>query len=201
MKTQFFFILSLLAIVSVSFAESTHFPDSTPTNNWIHFLGKLTMNNHDPVNGVDEVAVFVNDGNGGEILIGKAIVGSTTNNYYFVSVYGDDTQTQQKDGALPGDTLIFKVWSSQYNTEQTILENQLSIESAPGITLPELPPKYQSTHLAQYGYLNLQFNTNVSETHSTHSIPTMTEWGIICFMSMLIVISIMTIRKHILVQK
>jgi len=196
MKTRIIIIVSILLNFSVTFAESSHFSDITPTNNWIHFAGKLSINNHDPVNGSDEIAVFVNDGNGGELMIGKAIVGSTGNNYYFISIYGDDAQTTQKDGALPGDTLIFKVWSSQDNIEQTISQNQLTIESANGLTQPDLPPVYQATHLEQYGYLHLAFQTNLSEPESKHSIPTNTELGIICFMSILVGISIFTMRKH-----
>ena len=195
MKLQISIILILLNF-SVSFAESTHFPDMTPTDTWIHFLGKLSINNHDPVNNTDEIAVFVDDGNGKELMVGKTIVGTTENNYYFICIYGDDAQTQQKDGAKAGNPLIFKVWSSQYNTEITVSQNQYTFEQASGLAQPDLPPVYQSAALGQFGYLHLACSTHLSEKNSNYSIPTNSELGTLCFMSILIVISIYYLRKR-----
>jgi hypothetical protein len=194
MKTQLSIIITVLFIFTISLAEAVHFPDISPTNNWIHFIGKLSINNHDPVNGTDEVAVFVDDGNGGELMVGKTTVGSTVNNNYFISIYGDDAQTPQKDGAKSGDTLVFKIWSSLDNVEQTLQQNQLTTESAPGLTLPEVPPTYHTSHLEQFGYLHLAMSTQLSENDSRHSIPTNTNFGILCFMFILILMVFMRKR-------
>jgi hypothetical protein len=196
MKKLISIIISILFNFSVSFAESFHFPDITPTNTWIHFVGKLAINNHDPVNNTDEIAVFVDDGNGGELMVGKTIVGTNANNYYFISVFGNETQTIQKEGAVAGDTLIFKVWSSQYNIEKTISHNQFSFEQASGLTQPDLPPVYQSPERGQFGYLHISCSTNISEKNSNYSIPTNSEWGTLCFMSILIAIAICYLRKR-----
>jgi len=195
MKTQITLILSVLFIFTISLVHA-HFPDTSPTNTWVHFAGKLSINNHDPVNGTDEIAVFVDDGNGGELMVGKTTVGSTVDNYYLISIYGDDAQTPQKDGALLDDPFVFKVWSSQYNIEQTLLQNQFSIETAPGLILPNLPPSFQSTQHEQLGYLHLAMSTHLSESVSRRSIPTNTNSGILCFMCILIVISICLIRNR-----
>ena len=179
--------------MSVSQSKSSHFPDINPTNSWVQFAGKLSINNHDPVNGTDEIAVFVDDGNGGELMVGKTIVGSTVNNYYVINIFENETQTSVKDGAILNDSLIFKVWSSQYNIEQSISENQFTIEAGAGLIQPNFPPVYQSKGL-QYGYLNIAFSS-LAETHMRHSIPTNSEFGVLCFMAILIILTIITMRK------
>jgi hypothetical protein len=188
------FILFTLLKISIAFAGTSHFPDISTTMTWVDFAGKLTINNHDPVNGIDEIAVFVTDKNGEELIVGKTIIGNSVDNYYLISIFGDDLNTQQKEGAIAGEPLIFKVWSSQYNMEQTISQNQFSIVSGAGITQPELPIVYQNAHHEQYGYLHIAFLTDTQ--HSKHSIPANNEAGILCFMSILIVISVIAMRKR-----
>jgi hypothetical protein len=199
MNRQLLFILAILVqILPLTDAAASHFSDITPTNSWIHFAGKLSINNNDPVNGSDEVAVFVNNDNDGELIVGKTTVGNTVDNFYLISIYGDDAQTPQKDGAKPGDELIFKIWSSQDKLERTISHNQMSIELANGLTQPNLPPAFQATHLEQYGYLHLAFLDNLSETNAKYSVPTINDKGILCFMIILIAISISSKRKRLL---
>jgi hypothetical protein len=189
-------IIFILLKISVTYAGSSHFPDISPTRTWVDYAGKITINSHDPVNGTDEIAVFVNDNNGGELIAGKTVIGNSVDNYYLISVYGNDNRTPTKEGANAGDTLIFKVWSSQYNVEQTISQNQFSIESGAGLTEPVLPIVYQADRPEQYGYLHISFQTDPQDVFSKYSIPTNTESGIVCFMSILIFISIMAMRNR-----
>jgi hypothetical protein len=193
MKIKTTILIILLLNFSVNLAESSHFPDIKPTNSWIQLAGKLTINKHDPVNGADEIAVFVDDGNGGELMVGKTIVGNTVNNYYVINIFQDEQQTQEKDGAIIGDLLIIKVWSSQYNIEQTISNNQLTVEAGTGLIQPDFPPVYQ-TSMLQYGYLNIAFS-NLSGKFVKRSIPTNTKFGVLCFMTFLIFLTIITMRK------
>ncbi|MBF0449505.1 MAG: hypothetical protein HQK75_02280 [Candidatus Magnetomorum sp.] len=196
MKLTPFFIFGMLIISSYAFAETVHFTGVVSTNSWVQFAGRLSINNLDPENGADEVAVFVSDGNGGELMVGATTVGSTVNNYYLVSVYGDDTQTIQKDGALVGDDLIFKVWHSQSNTEQALAQDQINAEVASGLILPELPAVFTSVHGEQYGYLHLQFLPESSENPIKKvAIPAHSTIGLFFWMSLLIMISIYSLRS------
>jgi len=191
-KLTIFFIL--ITISPKAFAEISHFKEFTSTNTWVQYAGRLTIDNHDPENGLDEVGVFVNNGNGGEMLVGAAIVGTTMDNYYLVSVFGDDAQTVQKDGAVAGEELIFKVWNSQMNLEQTVGTDQMNIETASGLSLPDIPATFGSTHGEQYGYLNFQLTLESSGTKKI-PIPVNTTIGILFWLSILTMVSIYRLRK------
>ncbi|CAN2047819.1 hypothetical protein GMMP1_500023 [Candidatus Magnetomoraceae bacterium gMMP-1] len=57
----------------------------------------------------DEIAAFVDDGNGNLVLVGHAIYGqNVSGGFGLMHVYGDDTTTPEKDGAVSDDTLILK---------------------------------------------------------------------------------------------
>lgn len=181
-----------------TFAETIHFTGITPTNTWVQYAGRLSFNDQNPENGSDEVAVFVSDGNGGEMLVGATIVGNTMDNYYLVSVYGDDAQTAQKDGAVAGDALTFKVWHSQLSIERTLDSVQMTSETTSGLTLPDIPPLFGTTHGEQYGYLNLQVTLETSYAQRKKvAIPVNSTIGILSWMSILILISIYALRKRI----
>jgi hypothetical protein len=148
-----------------------------------------------PENGQDEVAVFVDDGNGGELIVGATTVGTTNDNYYLISIFGDDTQTAEKDGAVPGDILIFKVWHNQSSTEQTIDNDHMNSEIGAGLILPDLPPVFGSVHGEQFGYLNLQFvNSDIQTTKVV--IPTNSLTGLLFWMCFLILMSVYLLRHQ-----
>ena len=189
----------MFLIASSSQAELTHFLSAQSTPVYVQYFGELSINSHHPVNHVDEVAVFVNDGAGGELLVGATTVGTTEDNYYFINIYGDEGNTPQKDGAFANDTLIFKVWSSQDNKEQTIEQSQMTIQADPTLSQPDIPPVFHPVHGEQFGYLHLAFLTGSSE-QSKISIPVTTNPGRLCFMFVLIGISIYYIRKSVFVR-
>jgi hypothetical protein len=149
----------MLTVVIVAFTTTagltapTHFTGVTTTPNACDYAGKVTIDGVNAADNADEVGVFVDDGSGGELLVGAAVIGETAGGYYFVHIYGDDTTTGEKDGALSNEQLIFKVWDSSTNTEFPISSSNMSTESSPGVTLPSIPPVYVDA--TQLGLLNL----------------------------------------------
>jgi len=190
-------IVFLVLMISTScFAGTNHFTGTIPTNNWVQFAGQLLINGMEPENGVDEVAVFIDDGNGGELMVGATTVGTTVENYYLISIFGDDTQTAQKDGALAGDLLIFKVWHDQSKTEQIIEQNQMNTETVSGLTLPDEPLVFGTVHGEQYGYLNLMFDNQAQTQNKRFAVPVLTTTGLIIWMGLLMTMSVYILRKR-----
>jgi len=196
MSQIFLILIAAIFIPSGIFAETTHFTGVSSTNNFIQFNGTLSINGQNPETGVDEVAVFVDDKNGGEIIVGAVTAGNTFDNYYLISVYADDEATPEKDGASVGDTLIFKVWDNQSNIELTLLENQISIVPTNSLETPVKPLVFQASYGNQFGFLNLNASTIVSgEQIKAVAIPVVTLPGIIGWISLLVGISIYCIRQ------
>ncbi|MBF25529.1 MAG: hypothetical protein CMP49_03305, partial [Flavobacteriales bacterium] len=65
------------------------------------------------LNEYDEIAVFDKDG----LLVGASII-SEGNNY--ISVWGDDLTTDEKDGLFEGDKLNFQLWNSTTGELRTL---------------------------------------------------------------------------------
>jgi len=138
------------------YSELTYFTDVTPTNVYHQYLGTVTIENSSLENGQDELGIYVSDENGGTLLIGATIIGDNYPGYYFISVFGDDSATDIKDGAYINEILTFKIWDKSKDKLYVLSnENSLSVENAAGVNTPELPPKFTSGFGSQFGYLNL----------------------------------------------
>jgi len=82
----------------------------TLTNTWTNFYGDATINSINVEPG-DMIAAFDPQG----VCCGTFPV-TTSGNYGFMPVYGDDTTTSGSDeGAQPGDTITFKIWKASEN--------------------------------------------------------------------------------------
>ena len=58
----------------------------------------------------DVVAAFVDDGNGGQIVVGCGLYGENMLGTYGLHIYGDDDVTTEKDGVASDDTIILKTY-------------------------------------------------------------------------------------------
>jgi len=153
-------VLSMIACFSCLmpsiYAETQFFTGFTKTNTYHQYIGKVSFENGTIENYQDELGVFVADNNNEPLLIGACCIGDNYPGYYFVNVYGNDSQTAIKDGANLGDILTFKIWDKSINKYYVLSNsNSLSGEAVSGVLYPELPPTFQSGFGAQYGYLNL----------------------------------------------
>jgi hypothetical protein len=136
-------------------AETTYFTGFTITNKYHQYIGKVSFENGIIDNNQDELGVFVADNNNEGLLIGACRIGENYPGYYFVSIYGNDSNST-KNGANVGDILTFKIWDKSENKLYVLSNtNSLSREIETGITYPELPPKFESGFYSQYGFLNL----------------------------------------------
>ncbi|HPG41941.1 MAG TPA: T9SS type A sorting domain-containing protein [bacterium] len=68
-----------------------------------------------PVNPGDEIGIFTSNGFGGEICAGAVVIYG--NPPYSIMSWGDDSQTDVKDGFASGEALHFRLWDSSTNTE------------------------------------------------------------------------------------
>ena len=124
---------------------------TTPTS--CVYTGRAVIAGMDAVDGMDEVGVFVGDGAGGEILVGAAVFGDVQPDHYFVTVYGDDPETQEKDGASDNDTLTFKLWDASSGQVYLIDSGVMAYEAFTGLTQPSIPPIWTSR--TTFGLLNI----------------------------------------------
>ena len=157
----FMMALTGLAGIATPAADAAHFEGFQMTPTSCVYAGRLTIDGAEAVDGADEVGVFVEDGAGGEILVGAGVMGDPLTGYYYVTAYGDDTTTTAKDGATDGETLIFKVWDDGGSQEYTIPSTSMSYESYTGLTQPVIPPVW--TNGTSYGLLNLEVMTGTNQ--------------------------------------
>ncbi|CAN2047822.1 exported hypothetical protein [Candidatus Magnetomoraceae bacterium gMMP-1] len=136
--------------------ELTHFTGFKSTDKSGAYAGKVTIDNVDAVDNEDEVGVFVSNGSNDTILVGACVMGNVMAGHYFVNVYGDDTTTDEKDGASNNEELIFKIWDQ--SEDQEYLISSMTYESSAGLTEPAIPPVWTAS--ATYGLLNLAATTN-----------------------------------------
>jgi len=76
----------------------------------------------------DEIGIFDIDDQGNEICVGLGIVNDsiTTSNPLLITVSADDINTTEIDGFTEGNTIIFKVWSSTFQTVYTAYQASFS---------------------------------------------------------------------------
>ncbi|ETR66641.1 MAG: hypothetical protein OMM_12531 [Candidatus Magnetoglobus multicellularis str. Araruama] len=112
-QNAIFFAINLILFLGTSFADLSHFSAEYPktTGSSCLYAGKVFINDEKAIDGEDEVGVFVDDGNGGEMLIGADNVKEIApgySGYYTFEIYGDNANTDEKDGAKVDDVLISK---------------------------------------------------------------------------------------------
>ncbi len=119
--------------------SGTHFaaPVSTPLVS--DFIGTLSINGL-PAQPGDELAAFDPYG----VLAGRFVV-TQAGQYGILHVYGDDPATPNVDeGALPGDTLSFRVWDQSLQLEYPASAVSLSAGTSAGFFIASvLPPRWQ----------------------------------------------------------
>jgi len=132
-----------------------HFTNLNPTNSWIDYGGKIKIGNRlaDPG---DEIAVFVLNSEGQEMIVGATDIKASTKEYYMVHVFENDALETAKNGAKNGDELIFKFWHKKTDTVYPILHSQMSIETISGTLTPAIPPVFKRGGMGTiYCYLNI----------------------------------------------
>ncbi len=139
-----------------------HFAGFKTTPSWCQYAGKVSVHGMDPVDGEDEIGVFVSDGSGGEILIGGCTMGNDHDfpGYYSMYVYADDPTTiGVKDGAYHDEGLIFKFWDRSEDQEYAIPSvhpYMVYVPDADGYLIqPHVPPIWENGTIQGLGLLNL----------------------------------------------
>jgi len=158
-KNQFVKILYVLLTLSISSNAQAlvHFTeDINKSNTRCAYAGKIL--GIEAIDNSDEIGVFVNDGNGGKLLIGAAVMGvtgMTVPGMYFISnIYGDDSTTEIKDGAFDNEALIFIFWDNSDDKEYIVESSNMLFESSEGLTQPSIPPTFKKQ--TTFGFLNLK---------------------------------------------
>ncbi len=134
-------------------AETVHFTGVSMTDRDCVYVGKTMIDGSIGMDHEDEVGVFIDDGRGGEILVGACVTGAINSGHYFIHVYGDDFSTDEKDGAGSGDRLIFKVWDRSTDMEYRISEVTMTVENSIFFSAPPMPPRWSNN--GSFGFLNL----------------------------------------------
>jgi hypothetical protein len=153
---QLIFIFCILSFLTVpdSYALEHFIIENTP-NTWIDYGGKIKIGNRlaDPG---DEIAVYVQDNQGNEIIVGAAEIKPTFQEYYMVHVFENDSLENEKNGAINGDELIFKFWHKKTNKVYPVLQSYMSIENISGAITPSIPPVFKpGSKETIYGQLNI----------------------------------------------
>jgi len=166
--TVFFFFSSMSMVLSAT--NPSHFTGVKSTPESCVYAGKVVINGVEAIDNEDEVGVYVNDGESGEILVGSCVIGQIMENVYYVNVYGDDITTKnQKDGAYRDDVLVFKVWDKSEGKEYVISEELMSLEPFSTLTLPIIPPKLNPR--TTFAYLHLEA---ISDCITVYPLPDIT---------------------------
>jgi len=153
-------------IPSVSALE--HFVSPTPNaKDPCDIAGKVYINGEPAVDNEDEVAVFVSDDQGGELLVGAACVGTTVSGTYFMHVYAHEKDPNNpgntpKNGAKVDEPLIFKVWDKSENKEYVISDVAMKTESFIGLEIMPVPPVWKESS-PTYGLLNLSTDSPIQK--------------------------------------
>jgi len=112
--------------VSLRATKGNHFKHPNQESTWMDLNGQI-FKCLETIDQGDEVAAFVDDGNGNLMIVGHILYG---NNGYFgpLHVYGDDIETDNiKEGASQDDKIILKSWSRSECTEYTLINSSEDI--------------------------------------------------------------------------
>jgi hypothetical protein len=102
--------------VQVDINAEDHFTPVALTSTWMDLWGTIKIGGFDAKVG-DEIGVFVDNDCFGTYKVDTPVW------YGFLPVYGDDSETPEKDGAYPGDLLTIKIWDSSEGVEYTLTIN------------------------------------------------------------------------------
>jgi len=106
--------------IKISFSESLkHFTGVKHTPIMVDFIGEFMING-EPGKVGDEIGVFTEN----DLPCGACVV-TKPGQYGILHVYGDDPTTEETEGALPGGSLIFKVWDKELEVEFTISPEEI----------------------------------------------------------------------------
>jgi hypothetical protein len=125
LKRAFMKIINLLVLVAMFLLPSAllsqtpvHFTFTSITGNNMTVIVPLAIN--PTISGValsagDEIGVFTKDG----LCVGATVWTGTNNRS--ITVWGNNTQTQVKDGMAAGDTVYFRIWDSSEDIEYSVV--------------------------------------------------------------------------------
>ncbi|CAN2050451.1 hypothetical protein GMMP1_950001 [Candidatus Magnetomoraceae bacterium gMMP-1] len=95
-------------------------PEATITS--MEIFGKIYDESNQLIADGDEIAAFVDDGNGELLIVGYGIYGeNVSGDYGLIHIYEDDTTTPEKDGAIEDDTIILKTCNKSEGNEYTLI--------------------------------------------------------------------------------
>ena len=121
-------------VLGNDFSYAQHFSEPKGTPYWVDFVGTRFLVFGEPASVGDEIGVFTEAG----ILCGSFTV-KNEGQYGSLHVYGDDPTTEEIEGALPNDRLIFKVWKEEQRIEIEVSDGQMEPCSIGSVRQPELP--------------------------------------------------------------
>ena len=101
-------VLAVASMVVADVFPRSHFSFTSNTGNNMTVLVKSALQpsvNGRSLSDGDEIGVFTPEG----LCVGAA---TWNNKNTAITVWGDNEQTPVKDGAKPGETLIFRVWDA-----------------------------------------------------------------------------------------
>ena len=163
--------LCIFLLINLSYAGENipvHFTGVKPTTSWCVYAGKVYINGKQAVDNEDELGVFVKDNNGNLILAGSCILGQIVSDHFFLNIYGDDTTTNYKDGAVNNDKLIFKIWDSSDKKEYHVLNSSLKTSTDNDLTIPLIPPIWQNNK--DFGLLIINYKNIVGDINLNSKI-------------------------------
>ena len=94
--------------------DDPYYPFSQPkiTSSSMDLYGVISDSFDNAMSDNDVVAAFVDDGNGGQVVVGCGLYGENYSGTYGLHIYGDDESTPEKDGMTGNDTLILKIYDA-----------------------------------------------------------------------------------------
>jgi len=152
-KPSIFFCLYFLIIPDSHALE--HFTNLNPTGSWIDYGGKIRIGDRlaDPG---DEIAVYVLNNQGHEMIVGATDIKSKSQEYYMVHVFENDALETAQNGAKNGDELIFKFWHKKTDTVYPVSESYMRTDTISGAITPTIPPVFKREGMGTiYGHLNI----------------------------------------------
>jgi len=94
--------------------ENVYYPFSQPkiTPTHMNMYGVIYDSFDTVIDDNDVIGAFVDDGNGGQLIVGCGFYAEDNPGTYGLHIQGDDDTTQEKDGMAVNDTLILKIYDA-----------------------------------------------------------------------------------------
>ena len=191
LKLNHFKIVIIYSILSIQPALAVNFYKDVvnPTTYVNIYIGKIDYLEKFEFETTDEIGVFVDDGDGGKLLVGACNLGlDEAPDYYRVEIYGDDDPNDGiKNGAYNDDELLFELYKPiSSNTVTTLSTQHFSTDTPPeGVNTVTFPLTFVENQMpVVVGYLN--FTVEFAKIVKFVSIPCLTFWGQFCFIMIII---------------